>query len=168
MNQAQRKYLIDKIQKNTEETIKQLVGAIPKCPEASNYCVTALAEGSLRLKSPEAILDTLRMRWLANGSLNTESYFSRKSEIKFAFHEIFELPEEYRRDYAEWEKEEQSIKETINTLRVQSEGLCTRIQLASDKTLDKMIAEVDDMGDLSFMDCTLKALMTKSETNLLK
>lgn len=51
----------------------------------------------------------------------------------------------------------------------QFEGLCTRIQLASNKTLEKMIAEVDDMGDISLVDCTLKALLSSSpESKLLE
>lgn len=50
---------------------------------------------------------------------------------------------------------------------MQSEGLCTRIQLASNKTLEKMIAEVDDMGDISLVDCTLKALMSNTGENKL-
>jgi len=33
-----------------------------------------------------------------------------------------------------------------------------RVQLASDKTLQKLINEVDDMGDLSLMDTKLKML----------
>lgn len=38
--------------------------------------------------------------------------------------------------------------------------LVTRIQLASDKTLEKMISEVDDMGDVSLMDTKLKSLIS--------
>ena len=50
------------------------------------------------------------------------------------------------------------IQSEINTLQLQLDAIELRIQLASDKTLQKMINEVDDMGELSLIDTKLKLL----------
>lgn len=169
MNQVQRKYLIDKIQANTQEAVKRLKESMPKKPDLSTHCLNALLNGNLHLKSEDEIMHLLRQRALNGGRNVFSDSFSRyeETEVKFKFEEVFTIPESYIELYNVWEEKRNKIQEQIDTLQMQSEGLCTRIQLASNKTLEKMIAEVDNMGDITFMDCTLKSLMTKSEHNLI-
>lgn len=172
MNQVQRKYLIDKIQENTRSAIKALEQTKPKRPDVYSYCLKALLRGELTLRTENDVMGVLNRRAL-NGnaqavfSCEHGSMFRNEEYVRFALDEIFDLPEEYIQKRNEWEEQNRKIQEQIDTLRQQTEGLCTRIQLASNKTLESMIAEVDDMGDITFMDCTIKKLMTKGENNLI-
>lgn len=68
------------------------------------------------------------------------------------------MPEAYFNAVNEYKKEYELYSEQIKILSMQCEGLCTRIQLASDKILQKMINEIDDIGDISLMDLTIKSL----------
>lgn len=62
-------------------------------------------------------------------------------------------------------REERAIKvkevdDQIKQLRIQLETLEVRIMVASDKVLQKLINEVDDMGDISLIDTQIKLLDT--------
>lgn len=162
MNQTQRKYLIDKLQRSSADAITEMRKEYPQKPEVRTYCCEALLKGELRIRSEEEILAALK------GRLNVGSSISSFSlGVSFDYPEIFILPEEYTKAYKIWEQKYSEIQMKITTLKQQTEALCTRIQLASDKTLERMIAEVDDMGDITFVDCTLKRLMTKTETKII-
>ncbi len=165
MNQVQRKYLIDKIQKASEEAIKEMRKSLPQKPELSRYCLMALLNGELKIKGNSELLQVLKNRALeSNGSVFSHGWRSQEDgEITFRLEEFFEVPIGYTEAYSDWVKKSSAIKDKINLLEKQSEGLCTRIQLASNKTLERMIAEIDNMGDISLMDCTLKSLMSSDD-----
>lgn len=72
--------------------------------------------------------------------------------------EFFIVPDEYRKWIEERQKIEVEIQNKINALYLQLETLEIRIMIASDKTLQKLISEVDDMGDISLVDTKIKLL----------
>ena len=55
-------------------------------------------------------------------------------------------------------KHNESIVTEIDLLKVQLDTIEVRVQLASDKTLQNLVNEVDDMGSLSLIDTKLKLL----------
>lgn len=162
MNQQQRNFLIKKIEEGVNNKIKALALSKPEPPSLNVYLLHAVMSGNFQLRSIDEMKETLRQKalrskeredWMGNswGSSN-------KSGVNFRADEIFVIPEEYRKLADQHQKETSEIEQQIHNLRTQSEGLITRIQLASDKTLQKMINEVDDMGDISLMDTKLKLL----------
>lgn len=85
-----------------------------------------------------------------------------KAEATIKIKDIFVIPKDYEALWEEYYKKCEEINKEIQQIQIESDTLVTRIQLASDKTLQKMIAEVDDMGDISLMDTKLKSLISSS------
>lgn len=160
MNQSQRNFLIKKIEDTVKAKIDSLESSKRKAPSINNYLLHAVMSGNFEIKSTEEIKAVLLQKALqASGNedwLGNHWGMANKSLVAFKADEIFVLPSEFKKlqdDTIEYNKK---IYSEIHQLKVQSDSLITRIQLASDKTLQKMINEVDDMGDISLFDTKLK------------
>jgi len=162
MNQAQRNFLIKKIEETIKARVKALEDSKPEYPSLNNYLLHAVMSGNFELQPNEEIKKILLQKALnAKGNedwLGNHWGMANKSLVAFKADEIFVIPEEYRERARICREKQSELQEQISTLRIQSETLITRIQLASDKTLQKMINEVDDMGDISLIDTKLKYL----------
>lgn len=165
MNQAQRKFLIDKINSKVNQKVKELEKSLKDSPSLSNHLFTELLAGTLKLKSHEHILASLKTLamnakegsdWLSGESSGRWSSNTGKISLRYA--DLVELPENYITIKTEVTEHNLKIQQEITDLKIQAETLETRIQLASDKTLQKMINEIDDMGDISLMDAKIKLL----------
>ena len=86
------------------------------------------------------------------------SAFGNSKDLVFKADDFFIIPSEYKILNDKYIEETQKIKLQISELLIEKDTLVTRIQLASDKILDKMINEVDDMGDISLIHTKLKYL----------
>ncbi len=162
MNNTQRQFLIKKIEEGVKNTIKALEDCKPIPPSLSNYILHAVMSGKFEIISNDKIKGLIKAMalqskerddWMGNSWGTT-----RKDKITFDVKEFFVLPPEYSDLYKEYREKTNSLNEQISTIRIQSDTLITRIQLASDKTLQAMINEVDDMGNISLMDTKLKLL----------
>lgn len=169
MNQAQRKFLIDKITQSVNETVRALTSSREDEPSLSNYLFHVVMSGTFAIKSNEEIREMIREKALNSKSgrdswLGTRSIYggNNRSEISFEATDFFILPEEYKKVRMEYEDRQKQLDAHIYNLKMQSDGLITRIQLASDRTLQTMINEVDDMGNISLMDTRLKELTSPS------
>lgn len=163
MNQVQRKYLIDKIKATVNEKISALQGERMEYPSPSNYLFHAIMKDELKLQPQEKIIAVLKKKALnakegANWLSEERMGFDKERTVKLDITDLIDIPAEYRLKVEEAKKHNNEIAEKISVLKIQLETLETRIQLASDKTLQKMISEVDDMGDISLMDTKIKYL----------
>lgn len=161
MNQTQRKFLIDKIEKNVKQQIRILEDSIPEKPSMEVYLLHAVMSDTFDIKSKEEIKELIRQK--AKSTKDRQKWMGSdwhrtSTQLVFNPRDIFIIPEEYERLFEEWQKKEKEIRDQVYSLRTQADTLVTRIQLASNKTLEKMISEVDDMGDISLMDTKLKLL----------
>jgi hypothetical protein len=170
MNSQQRKFLIDKITEKTKIRIKALESEIPKDPDVEMLWLMQAIEGKLKLRPTEEILgyfhEKAKERAEKDPSTRNSWYdvdssmwgAARNVYAKIPISILFESPagldelkENYRLKRAE-------IESQIDELRRQLEMLEIRINLASDKTLQTMINEIDDMGNISLLDTKIKYL----------
>ena len=164
MNQTQRNYLIDKIKATLKIKKEALESQKIARPSASNYIFRAILNGEIKIQSESAIIEALRKKALSakegkNWLSQTDIWSSaRENEISLRIEELIILPEDYKLELERVNEHNSKIQEEINRLFIGIETLEMRIQLASDKTLQGMINDVDDMGNLSLMDTKLKAL----------
>lgn len=162
MNQAQRNFLIKKIEEKTKTEIKALEGCKPEAPSLSNYLLHAVMSGNFELKTVEHIKEVIRRKALnskeRSGWLNNDRWSDAGVTVSFNANDIFVIPDEYKLLSDEYWQKTKEINNKIRELYIQSETLITRIQLASDKTLQTLINEVDDMGNLSLMDTKMKQI----------
>lgn len=162
MNQVQRNFLIKKIEETVKARIKALEDAKPEAPSLNNYLLHAVMSNNFDIISNEQIKELIRKMalkskdrddWMGN-SWGSAS----KNKIFFNATDLFIVPEEYKKLWDEYAKERNRIEAEIGEIHIQADTLITRIQLASDKTLQTMINEVDDMGNISLMDSKLRLL----------
>jgi hypothetical protein len=175
MNQVQRKFLIDKIKERTKITVDAMSRETREDmpPSLTTYLLHAVMSNNFELRSTEELKETLRKKaltvkmgdtnWLGKSSWHTIS----DDEVLLKAHDFFVIPEEYKKMWNEWREKKNELEEKIRQIQLQSDTLITRIQLASDKVLEKMISEVDDMGDISLMDTKLKMIGGSSTDKLL-
>lgn len=163
MNATQRKFLVEKIQEKVKEKIKELEKQFLTYPSASNYIFKAALNDALSLQPSEKILDSIKQKalkakagknWLSEESMG----YGAETTIKLLIEELVVLPDDYKKEKEKVEQHNDALRKEIDQLKIQLNTIEVRIQLASDKNLQKLINEVDDMGDLSLMDTKLKLL----------
>lgn len=167
MNQAQRKFLIEKIEANVKARTDELKHSnIEQPPSLENYFYGLALSGKLEIQPQEHIKKVMSDRAMKHTSerysetwLGTsQGELINRSQVKIPIRDLFIVPKEYDDLWNEYRKRDEENKQRIRQLRIECDTLITRIQLASDKTLEKMISEIDDMGDISLMDTKLKLL----------
>lgn len=166
MNSTQRKFLVDKVTERTKAQIQILRDTIPESLNLNVYMLHRVMSNDFEIKSQEelrkVVLDKAikagkekqhREDWLGN----TWGSASRKN-VAFELDEFFVIPEEYLKMREDREEEKRKVEEQIRLLQIQLETLEIRIMVASDKALQKLINEVDDMGDINLIDTKIKLL----------
>lgn len=166
MNNQQRKYLVDKITERTKAKIKLLESTIPEAVSLNVHMLHKVMSNDFEIKPIEELKEmvlqkalkisqnkTYREDWLGNawGSAN-------KNNIAFTLDEFFVIPQEYIKLRQDREDARKKVQEEIASLHLQLETLEIRIMLASDKILQSIINEVDDMGDIQLIDTKIKLL----------
>lgn len=161
MNTAQRKFLIERIQKKVKDRIEELNKSMLKYPSASNYIFKAVLCDKLEIQPKEVILNSIKKKaldakegenWLSERAMGYE----KEREIKLRLQDLIVLPDDYNKEVERVKKHNESILEEKRLLQVQLDTIEVRVQLASDKTLQNLVNEVDDMGSLSLIDTKLK------------
>jgi len=163
MNQSQRNFLTDKIEASTKEQIKVLENRKPERPNLSNYLLHKIMSNDFEIKSTEEL-----MAHLIDRAINAKdgkdwnsverNHWSESKNIGFKFKDFFVIPEEFKEKIDAYERECKNIRDEVHAIQSKSDTLIVRIKLASNSTLESMIKEVDDMGNIQLMDTKLKAL----------
>ncbi len=162
MNNTQRQFLIKKIQDVASNRIKAIENCKPEAPSLSNYILHAVMSDNFEILNTVEIKELIKQKalkakerddWMGN-SWGSAS----KDKIFFDAKTFFKLPAEYKILYDDYVQKTREANEEVHNIKIQLDTLITRIQLASDKTLQTMINEVDDMGNISLMDTKLKFL----------
>lgn len=163
MNQSQRKFLIDRITKKGNEKIHALRGTRLSYPSASNYIFKAILNGELKLQDEKVIMEALRQKALAakegeNWLSDERMGANKENSIRLLIRELVVIPEDYHKELERVREHNKAIEVEVDNLKIQIETIEVRVQLASDKNLQNMINEVDDMGNLSLIDTKIKLL----------
>lgn len=161
MNAQQRKYLIDTMKAEADRKIHELKKKLKQPPSLANFLFKELMSGNLELQPHEVILDALKKRaetaahdvnWLSGDRMGYEKNIVVKLDIP----DLIVIPEEYRQIREQIAHDNKDINDQIESIQAQVKALELRINLATNDKLQKIISEVDDMGDLSLLDTKLK------------
>jgi len=132
-------------------------------PSIDNYMFKAALTDSLELQPSEVILSALKAKairakagsnWLSDDRLGVY----KSTTIRIDIEELLKTPKDYNEELIKIKEHNRKINEEIELLKIQLDTIEMRVQLASDKTLQKLINEVDDMGSLSLIDTKLKLI----------
>ena len=163
MNQPQRKFLIDKVLSKGKKQLQSLRNQKIEFPSASNYIFKAILNDELELQDETTIMDALRSKAMAaregeNWLSSERMGYDKETIIKMPIESLIIIPKDYEKECERVRKVNGALNEKIKLLTIQLETMEVRIQLASDRTLQNMISEVDDMGDLSLIDTKIKLI----------
>lgn len=164
MNATQRKFLVERIQQKVKDKIESLQKSKLQYPSASNYIFKAVLNEKLELQPKEVILNAIKTKalnakegenWLSEMRMG----FEKEREIKLLIKQLIILPDDYNQEYERVKEHNKKIDAEIALMKIQLDTIEIRIQLASDKMLQNLINEIDDMGDISLVDTKLKMLL---------
>lgn len=161
MNAQQRKYLIDTMKAEAHKRISELKKELKEYPSLANFLFKELMLGRLEVQSSDAIVGALKKRaesaaadtdWLSGERMG----FDKKTTVKLPIADLIVIPQEYVKLRAEVAAQNKAVSEQIQSIEAQMKALELRINLATNSKLERIISEVDDMGDLSLIDTKLK------------
>lgn len=168
MNQSQRNFLVEKIEESTKKRIADLKESIPKCPSLENHLTHAIMSGTFEIKPTEEIKRCIhnKVMGLRKGDYFLESHWLSHgdADMKFRPSDIFIIPKEYQEKFDEYEAKKKSVEDAIEKIRSEKEALVMRVKLSSNHILEKLIMEVDDMGEVGLLDTKIKEISAKQLT----
>lgn len=74
---------------------------------------------------------------------------------------LFEEPESYKQAMADWKAQKFEIDVAIKEIETNYKQLELRLKVASNKVLENVTAQVDDMGDIDLLNMTLAGEMSQ-------
>jgi hypothetical protein len=173
MNQEQRKYLLEQVNRTYQREKRALDDRRPDPPSLNNYLIACVLDGSFQLQEPGDIRAHVRSLVLDLGAAktfidtNNYRYNSNKDEdeneqfVSLRADALFVLPENYREAKAAydearaaWDKESEQLEEFTETVKL-------KIQIGSSKALDKLVEQADNLADLNIVNT--KLLLTASD-----
>tara|TARA_R110002126_G_scaffold162448_2_gene310404 strand:- start:248 stop:742 length:495 start_codon:yes stop_codon:yes gene_type:complete len=163
MNSTQRKFLVERIQSKVKGRIEALKNSLLDLPSIDNYIFKAIMTDDLELQPSDVILSALKRKaarakagenWLSDDRMG----MYKNTTIRFDVNDLIKLPKDYNNELTRAKEHNSKIHEEISLLKIQLDTIEVRIQLASDKTLQSLINEVDDMGDIKLIETNLKLL----------
>jgi hypothetical protein len=159
MNQHQRKFLLEAIEKQYKLEINALRERKPKSVSLNNYLIAAILDGSFVMKSQDTIRDAFRQRVRSLGkgkalvSTAEDRWGNREKDnedvIQIPVDVLFEYPAEYAVERAKyeqalkvWEEEMEALEASINAMRI-------KVQVGSDKALEALVDQADAICTMS-------------------
>ena len=162
MNQKQRDYLTNHVQKTFNAQVKVLNEKKPKKPSLNNYLIAAFLDNSIELQNVESLKKKIRDRVLKMGSSDIlledgENWQHRTKNpyVKVHPQDLFVIPQAYREAFKKYKEAKSKIEEEIDTLEATLRTIEMKITLGSDKVLLTLVEQVDNMADLQLVNTQL-------------
>lgn len=162
MNQDQRKFLIERVNKTFQAQKQKLEANKIERPSLNNYLVAAFLDNSIEFNDIENLKIKMRetvLKYGASDKLVTESRdrwdsgnaYKDKNTCAIITEDLFIIPEGYKKALAEYEAYRKDIQDKIEELEAQKDTILLKIQIGSNQVLDKLVTQVDNLADLNIM-----------------
>jgi hypothetical protein len=169
MNEAQRKFLTQRIDNIYKAESEKLRKKIPSRPSLNNYMIAAFLDGSVKFNDIDILKKKIRDRVLKMGS---ESQFIESKNkrgydwddddddapthtVMLNAEELFIVPEAYLVALREYEAAKEKVTSALANLSAQHDTVTLKIQVGSSKALDKLVEQVDNLADLTIINSQL-------------
>ena len=160
MNQHQRKFLLESIEKQYRAEREKLKTEKPKEPSLNNYLISSILDGSFVIKSREGIRDCVLFRVRNLGKhdafvINDEGYgYGRKRDeemdsVKIPVDVLFDLPPQYVEAKAKYDEDLERYEESIKALDSSMEAMKIKVAVGSDKALEVLVEQADKLCSMS-------------------
>jgi hypothetical protein len=172
MNQDQRKFLIDQVQKTYKEQVDKLRKTIPDRPSLNNYLVAAFLDDTIQFNDINALKNKMRGTVLKFGIsdrlVKEKSPYARSIDEKDVdavwvdANDLFIIPQSYKDALKEYDDIKLKIEQQIDDLESTQRTIIMKIQIGSNVALDKLVMQVDSIGDLNLLNTQL--MLSAGET----
>lgn len=163
MNQKQREFLIERVNKTFDAQVREINAEKTKAPSLNNYLIAAFLDNSIQFNDIDVLKNKIREQVLKMGSGNVlihenkERYlmgndvFAGRNTCEVIAEDLFIIPESYKIALEEYNSKMEEIRKRVNALQAQKDTIILKIQIGSDAILDKLISQADNLADLSLM-----------------
>lgn len=177
MNQTQRDFLIKKINSSYNDEVERLQKGIGKKPSLNNYLVASFLDNSIQFNDIEKLKVKIRETVLKMGTedclIKNKSYrwgsrsYDEDIEVcEVMAEDLFIIPDNYKDELKIYTDNKERIEKEINHLTAIRDTILMKIQLGSNKVLDNLIEQADNLVDLDLVNTNL--LLNNPETKQLK
>lgn len=162
MNQNQRKFLLEAIDKQFRAEMERLKERKPKAPSLNNYLIAAVLDGSFEMKDAETMRSALRERVRDLGKDDTLTKtngdrWSRRSSLDGEEAEMvyipallmFEEPPGYTEARAKYEAARAAWEQEMSSLDAAHRAMQLKVQIGSDKALSVLVDQADKLCSMS-------------------
>jgi hypothetical protein len=127
MNQAQREFIIKKVEETFKKDVRELKSQIPDEPSLNNYLIAAFLDDSIEFNDMDKLKKKIRERVLRFGSSDKlvdqdTGYWGRNTPemiCKINATDLFVLPEAYTEKHKEYEAIKKDIEAKIKKLEAE-------------------------------------------------
>lgn len=174
MNDTQRKFLINEVENTFIRQKEKLEKQIPDRPRLGHYILAAFLDNTIKLNDTATIRKKMRDMVLESGSVDDiigsgDGYGRRRNRrswddddddsadevVKVPAEELFVIPEDYKKAVEKYEKKKEEVRKKIEQLEAHKKTIVLKVQIGSNAILDKLVAQVDNMGDLDLINSQL-------------
>jgi len=156
MNQHQRKFLLDQIERMYKEESSALNGRKPSEPSLNNYLIAAVLDGSAAMRPQKQVQESVRQRVRDLGKSESLVGGSRRwgsdegeDSVSLPALLLFEKPPayaeaeaKYAKALAAWEAERAALESSVNAMRI-------KVQVGSDAALAVLVDQADKLCSMS-------------------
>ncbi len=174
MNQHQRKFLLEAIEKQYKIERSALHDRKPNPPSLNNYLIASVLDGSFTMKSESVIREAIRARVrdlgkgdafveTASRSFRTRDY-DDEEVISIPAKVMFDMPLDYVKAFSEFEGAMKSWRKEADALEASIEAMRIKVQIGSDKALEALVEQADTLCSMS-LTTTNKLLLGSGKPN---
>ncbi len=166
MNQKQRDFLSEAVNKNIRARRDELKSKLLPKPSLNNYLVSAVLTGTVVYQSHEVLAQRVKERVLALSDSavlvgdSDRNQWGRRNNNKESLviepDAIFVLPEDYLKALSEWHEHNDAVYAAIDKLDSYKAKVDLKIQVGSDAALQSVIDEADSLTSLSLVESVIE------------
>lgn len=167
MNSEQRKYLVGRIESTAKDQMDEIKAQREVELSLNNYLIAAFLDGSIKFADLDTLRSKIKGRVIKMGSnaqlVDNEERRDRwsgssktmKNVVQVPAHELFIIPDNYVRAWKDWKKREDALDAEIENIKALRDTIVMKIQIGSNAHLDKLVMQIDDIGNLSLSNTQL-------------
>lgn len=170
MNQHQRKFLLEEIEKQYKRERDELNKRKPDAPSLNNYLTAAILDGSAVMRSLESVTESIRerVRDLGKGEslVSEHSRWGRGKDeqdcISLPALLLFEMPKAFEEVQKKYEQEEETWQNEAKALDASINAMRIKVQVGSDTALEALVRQADQLCSMSLTASSRLMLNEKS------
>lgn len=162
MNQEQRKFLIERVNKTFEAQKKKIESKSVDKPSLNNYLISAFLDDTIKFNDIEKLKEKMKKQVLKMGTGDVLIKSNRRGGFlgdsksadnicEVVAEDLFIIPQSYLDALKEYTDHQTLLEDEINQLEAQKDTILLKIQIGSNVVLDKLITQVDNLADLNIM-----------------